>query len=792
MSIIMEINPFEFFTDTQGDALDAGYIYIGEPNKDPRQYPVSAYYDAALTIPVAMPLRTSNGYIVRNGGPTFLYISGNYSILVQNKKNQQIYYVADFLMIGTQSAISASDLLNSTAPAKGAGMSGFGNDIDYPDSTVGAALNDGFGSQIPIERLGGSATPGHDNSPAFTAYANMLSSNKHATLLLRGGVYECYSDIVFDRPPKIVGVGGGVFQVGRETDGSYVADYRPSTNSFFFKLTQGAIPGVFTCGVLEDFTIMGRRGITSHYGVNFDDVGWNIATRNFSIINFAKTGLLTFSMNDADHLGMKILACGGLVDGVAYYALDNGPHYIVPPSAGATTNLQTFLRLHVEHCRFMARINGFAQKFIGSHFEMFTDSIISAGYSPLSPIDLGYSGPANAFIGTTFVDVGYKTYADLVPDGVAPTPALKLALVPYLIGSTATITGDPVFEGWKFSTCDFATADAAKYIDLPGHTVYLSDCTAGRAFVYSPGFNLGPGSKVHGGRMHGAVPNVSSDAVFGPTVGIKAGPIISLPTTGIPTDVSNVTLWWSTGSSNVANVTDITPNAVVGGVRLGAYLGNTIASGYTKTLSDDTGSFLPEAFTVRTAGGTPRRTRLTPGNFLTDTSTFVTAFDGYPSNGIRMGTDAASIQLTPVVTTSSYLGTPAIPWSNGYIQTAFVITSDRDSKQQITSINEAALRAWGKIEYCQYKLNDSVEVKGDGARWHLGLIAQDIQDAFASEGLDAFEYGLLCYDEWEEQPKITDENGAVVQAYQASGKRYGVRYEEAMALECAYLRSKLN
>lgn len=125
MSVIMQINPFEFFTDAAGDALDAGYIYIGEVNKDPRQYPVAIYYDAALTIPAAMPLRTSGGYVVRNGSPTFLYVNGNYSIRVEDKKHRQIYYVPDFLFIGTNAAVTALDLANSTDPSKGAGLVGW-------------------------------------------------------------------------------------------------------------------------------------------------------------------------------------------------------------------------------------------------------------------------------------------------------------------------------------------------------------------------------------------------------------------------------------------------------------------------------------------------------------------------------------------------------------------------------------------------------------------------------------------------------------------------------------------
>ncbi len=125
MSVVMEINPFDFFTDTSGDALDSGFIYIGEPNKDPRQYPAIAYYDAALTIPAAMPLRTSNGYVVRNGSPTFLYINGNYSVRVEDSKHRQIYYVPDFLLSGSGQAVNAGELANNTDPTKGSSLVGY-------------------------------------------------------------------------------------------------------------------------------------------------------------------------------------------------------------------------------------------------------------------------------------------------------------------------------------------------------------------------------------------------------------------------------------------------------------------------------------------------------------------------------------------------------------------------------------------------------------------------------------------------------------------------------------------
>ena len=80
-----------------------------------------------------------------------------------------------------------------------------------------------------------------------------------------------------------------------------------------------------------------------------------------------------------------------------------------------------------------------------------------------------------------------------------------------------------------------------------------------------------------------------------------------------------------------------------------------------------------------------------------------------------------------------------------------------------------------------FKFNDAVEKKGDEARIHFGLIAQDVFDTFNSEGLDAQKYGIFCLDELKEQKEIKDKNGDIVQEYRPAGNRYGLRYEELLA-----------
>lgn len=140
------------------------------------------------------------------------------------------------------------------------------------------------------------------------------------------------------------------------------------------------------------------------------------------------------------------------------------------------------------------------------------------------------------------------------------------------------------------------------------------------------------------------------------------------------------------------------------------------------------------------------------------------------------------------------LGHASYRWSIVYAGTGTINTSDEREKQQIGAIPDAWLDAWGAVEWKRFKFNDAVAAKGDDARWHLGGIAQQVHAAFAAEGLDAFEIGLCCFDEWEAQqiPTAFDEEGQPT-AFDTvpAGDRWGLRYEECLVLEAAYQRRRM-
>lgn len=88
-------NPFPIFLDEAGALVDAGYIYVGTANADPEISPITVYWDAALSIPAAQPLRTRGGIINNNGSPALVYIGADdYSLRVRDADGNEISYTA--------------------------------------------------------------------------------------------------------------------------------------------------------------------------------------------------------------------------------------------------------------------------------------------------------------------------------------------------------------------------------------------------------------------------------------------------------------------------------------------------------------------------------------------------------------------------------------------------------------------------------------------------------------------------------------------------------------------------
>lgn len=105
-------------------------------------------------------------------------------------------------------------------------------------------------------------------------------------------------------------------------------------------------------------------------------------------------------------------------------------------------------------------------------------------------------------------------------------------------------------------------------------------------------------------------------------------------------------------------------------------------------------------------------------------------------------------------------------WSVVYAATGTINTSDENAKTDIRPLDykEKAVALAIKARIKAFKFKDAVEKKGDDARIHFGVIAQDVKEAFEAEGLDATKYGVFCSDVLED-----------------GSERLGVRYDELLA-----------
>lgn len=88
---ILKIDPYAVLNGSDGLPLDAGYVYIGLANQDPKTNPQTVYWDAALTVPAVQPFRTVNGRIYRNGAPALIYGASSFSIQVLDKAQRQVF-----------------------------------------------------------------------------------------------------------------------------------------------------------------------------------------------------------------------------------------------------------------------------------------------------------------------------------------------------------------------------------------------------------------------------------------------------------------------------------------------------------------------------------------------------------------------------------------------------------------------------------------------------------------------------------------------------------------------------
>ncbi|WHO40498.1 tail fiber domain-containing protein [Sphingobium sp. AP49] len=170
----------------------------------------------------------------------------------------------------------------------------------------------------------------------------------------------------------------------------------------------------------------------------------------------------------------------------------------------------------------------------------------------------------------------------------------------------------------------------------------------------------------------------------------------------------------------------------------------------------------------------------------------------YVSTPLRIGradgVTAIDGGLRPLGDNGQPLGAGAYRWSVVYAASGAINTSDARAKCDVGAISDALLDAWGDVAWQRFRFVEACAAKGDAARWHVGLVAQQLGaaiDARMGAG-SAVRLGLLCHDSWAAEPAQCDGEGREVRAARPAGDRWGVRYEECLALEAAWQRRRID
>jgi len=213
-------------------------------------------------------------------------------------------------------------------------------------------------------------------------------------------------------------------------------------------------------------------------------------------------------------------------------------------------------------------------------------------------------------------------------------------------------------------------------------------------------------------------------------------------------------------SGNLANCTFPTLNQNTSGNAATATFATTAGSATTATSAATATSASTAA---NLSGGT-----LTTSSYTLNSSTSLVAIGNNSGQGVFVN---SSTNFAPSVDNTMTCGSSGFRWTTVYATTGTINTSDANQKTEIADLTAAELAVARRIKglFKTFKFKDAVAAKGAGARKHVGVLAQDVQAAFAAEGLNANDYGVFCLD-------VVDDVAVL-----------GVRYEELLAFVIAAL-----
>jgi hypothetical protein len=761
--------PFPVFQGRDGQPLENGYVWIGEPNLNPQTNPVVAYFDAALTIPAPQPLRTLNGYVSRAGTPAQIYVDGvNFSILVQDSKGSMVYNFSD----GKGISPNASGVAFTGFKGQVGAVSDLADDdgsdwIGFEPAFSGAvarSAQDKMRETVSVKDFGAVGDGVTDDAPAV-----QLAVDSGATsIYFPQGVY------LFDSNSVSSGEGACVSLTSLHDNVEFTgetATIKSATNKLQLFCINGA-NNVSIRGLTFDNSANGllqNQVKPSGYGVPDGGILGNGNNANAAISLFDGEGLTVENCSFKafvlgvyyirDYTNDQILGghlysnnnafygCvqGHLIDTPESYEIDSCRAYDNDDSVNFGGSIDPGHLIYVTNRAGAVPQNG-----------VVTNIFDTRGKSSAIKIRKGRSLTVSNFV-SYLSERGIEIWN--VQEGAVTNVAVTLGV--------ATISTNSAFEitdcgGLRVSNCllDIRNRDAWGFrIRRDVSPTYgnknwsIADVTILTDYTSF----TGKAAILIENQSHYSVENakwivegsVKNNRRFIDVRGSDYGFIADLSAIFYDTATSEGFVTFDATSDNNTALIDYYAgiNSTIGSLYGNAGANNTISH---RSVDVGTAAAPSLSFVNNRATG-----MYSPGANVV----------GFAANGQAVA--GASVgSWRPLVDNAISSGASSFRWSEVFAANGTINTSDGNEKQQTRNLTSAekavAIRLKSLIR--AFKFNDAVERKGANARTHVGVIAQEVQAAFAAEGLNASNYGVFCSD--------SVSNGQV---------RLGVRYEQLFA-----------
>ena len=714
MSALSIQPPYPIFTETDGQPLENGYIWLGTINLNPIVNPIAAYWDAALTIAAVQPIRTLNGYPVYLGTPARIYVNSDYSIQVQNRSGSVVYSApaaterySDVVVTGID-ADEVSYTLNRTSAT---------------ERTVANKLDDTINILDFIPQAEHAAIKAGTSTFNCTSAIQAAIDTRAGLIYWPAGVYLC-DPLQLTNPDcstmTWVGEGSG-YNGTLGANAGNVATIRCRTAGavFFefdtvhrFQMTNIGFDGDGLCDIVYKL----KQNCTYHTynGCSFVNAKatTGIVVQLGDVVN-SQVDWTTFNQclwqntKGARHATSVVLLGTNTINNTLYGCRFLGADTHVALQGGSQTTL-------IENCDIQAYD---------------TAAIQSVGNSSYT-IRGNYT---ESDTGTYFFNESSVVY--LTGSGVLST------IEDNLLNSANTLIN--------------VSANKAVVIrnNRSGSNVNVQAPTSATLYYIAQIYNNQFASTVVDAGNTAAQWN---NAIGGTGLGPDFGQLIAVGVGDMPAAAS--------GYRRAKKPIQLGATSVYDG---------SVSSNYdTVTGEAYVAALYGNSLTFGTVSG---YTRL-------NASTAVAAASGSALTIKSVGLSGSNLSFEPGTNNEITLGRAGFRWSEVFATNGTINTSDAREKQQIRTLLDAekAVALKCKDLLRAFKWNEAVEKKGTKARIHFGIVAQELAEAFRSENLNPDDYGMFCYDEWEDQ---YEKSYKLAKA----GNAYGVRYEELLVFIIASL-----